>query len=132
MHFEFVFSVLAFTCYGLINTTVEREMDPGTRKCEEEMISALNKRPCQCLWRYCFLTMQRTALSQSDSLWSIEKRISMFSKEGKQRPVYQKHVPVLNLLLMVSDIFSIYSVKPNIRIWISCQMKIHYFTVYSI
>lgn len=28
----------------------------------------------------------------------------MFSKEGKQRPVYQKHVPVLNLLLMVSDI----------------------------
>lgn len=40
----------------------------------------------------------------------------MFSKEGKQRPVYQKHVPVLNLLLMVSDIFSIYSVKPNIRI----------------
>lgn len=45
MHFEFVFSVLAFTCYGLINTTVEREIDPGTRKCEEEMISALNKRP---------------------------------------------------------------------------------------
>lgn len=132
MHFEFVFSVLAFTCYGLINTTVEREIDPGTRKCEEEMISALNKRPCQCLWRYCILTMQRTVLSQSDSLWSIEKRISMFSKEGKQRPVYQKHVPVLNLLLMVSDIFSIYSVKPNIRIWISCQMKIHYFTVYSI
>lgn len=132
MHFEFVFSVLAFTCYGLINTTGEREMDPGTRKCEEEMISVLNKRPCQCLWRYCFLTMQRTALSQSDSLWSIEKRISMFSKEGKQRPVYQKHVPVLNLLLMVSDIFSIYSVKSNIRIWISCQMKIHYFTVYSI
>lgn len=102
--FEFVFSELAFTCYGLINTTGEREIDPGTRKCEEEMISALNKRPCQCLWRYCFLTMQRTALSQSDSLWSIEKRISMFSKEGKQRPVYQKHVPVLNLLLMVSDI----------------------------
>lgn len=28
----------------------------------------------------------------------------MFSKEGKQRPVYQKHVPVLNLLFMVSDI----------------------------
>lgn len=104
MHFEFVFSVLAFTCYGLINTTGEREIDPGTRKCEEEMISALNKRPCQCLWRYCFLTMQRTPLSQSDSLWSIEKRISMFSKEGKQRPVYQKHVPVLNLLFMVSDI----------------------------
>lgn len=49
MHFEFVFSVLAFTCYGHINTTVEREIDPGTRKCEEEMISALNKRPCQCL-----------------------------------------------------------------------------------
>lgn len=43
MHFEFVFSVLAFTCYGLINTTVEREIDFGTRKCEEEMISALNK-----------------------------------------------------------------------------------------
>lgn len=105
MHFKFVFSVLAFTCYGLINTTVEREIDPWTRKCEEEMISALNKRPCQCLWRYCFLTMQRTALSQSDSLWSIEKRISMFSKEGKQRPVYKKHVPVLSLLLnMVSDI----------------------------